>query len=96
MNPDSIIRAIQTFVGVNPDGSPGQITWKAIYVKLTGKDWADLQSATDPIIRAIQTFVGVEPDGSPGQATWKGIYAKLTGKVWDRPGNRFSTRHARD
>ena len=82
MNPDSIIRAIQTFVGVNADGSPGQITWKAIYVKLTGKAWADLQPATDPIIRAIQTFVGVEPDGSPGQITWKAIYAKLTGKTW--------------
>jgi len=81
MNPDSIIRAIQTFVGVNADGSPGQITWKAIYVKLTGKDWADLQPATDPIIRAVQTFVGVEPDGSPGQITWNAIYAKLTGKT---------------
>jgi GH24 family phage-related lysozyme (muramidase) len=81
MNPDSIIRAIQTFVGVKPDGSPGQITWKAIYVKLTGKAWADLQPATDPIIRAVQTFVGVEPDGSPGQITWKAIYAKLTGKT---------------
>ncbi len=64
MNPDPItdpiIRAIQTFVGVKPDGSPGQITWKAIYVKLTGKAWPDLQPATDPLIRAVQTFVGVD------------------------------------
>src|SRR3954463_11340499 len=82
MNLDPLIRAVQTFVGVEPDGSPGQITWKAIYVKLTGKAWPDLQPATDPLIRAVQTFVGVEPDGSPGQITWKAIYAKLTGKTW--------------
>ena len=72
MNLDPIIRALQTFVGVKPDGSPGPITWKAIYVKL-----ADLQPATDPIIRAVQTFVGVKPDGSPGPITWKAIYVKL-------------------
>src|SRR5205823_2371973 len=82
MNLDPLIRAVQTFVGVEPDGSPGQITWKAIYVKLTGKAWPDLQPATDPLIRAVQTFVGVEPDGSPGQITWKAIYGKLTGKTW--------------
>src|SRR6267378_355643 len=73
MNLDPIIRAVQTFVGVQPDGSPGQITWQAIYVKLTGKGWADSQPGTDPIVRAVQTFVGVEPDGSPGQITWKAI-----------------------
>ena len=86
MNLDPIIRAVQTFVGVEPDGSPGQITWKAIYAKLTGKAWADPQPATvDPIVRLVQTSVGVEPDGSPGQVTWKAIYAKLTGKAWADP-----------
>jgi GH24 family phage-related lysozyme (muramidase) len=84
--PDPIIRAVQTFVGVEPDGSPGQITWKAIYAKLTGKAWADPEPATvDPIVRAVQTSVGVEPDGDPRQITWKAIYAKLTGKAWADP-----------
>ncbi len=86
MNVDPIIRAVQTFVGVEPDGSPGQITWKAIYAKLTGKAWSDPQPATaDPIVRAVQTSVGADPDGSPGQITWKAIYAKLTGKAWVAP-----------
>ena len=31
MNLDPIIRAVQTFVGVESDGDPGQLTWKAIY-----------------------------------------------------------------
>lgn len=83
MNLEALIRAVQTFVGVSPDGSPGQITWKAIYTNLTGNAWADPQPATvDPIIRSVQTFIGVAPDGSPGQITWKAIYAKLTGKTW--------------
>jgi GH24 family phage-related lysozyme (muramidase) len=83
MNLDSIIRAVQTFVGVQPDGSPGPLTWTAIYVKLTGKAWPESQSAiVDPIIRAVQTFTGVAPDGDPREMTWKAIYAKLTGKTW--------------
>jgi len=85
MNLDPIIRAVQTFVGVESDGDPGKITWKAIYAKLTGKAWADPESDTDPIIRAVQTFVGVDSDGDPGQNTWKAIYAKLTGKTWADP-----------
>jgi GH24 family phage-related lysozyme (muramidase) len=81
--PDQIIRAVQTFVGVEADGVAGQMTWKAIYAKLTGRAWADPEPATvDPIVRAVQTFVAVEPDGSAGQITWKAIYAKLTGKTW--------------
>ena len=82
MSLDPIIRAVQTFVGVESDGDPGQITWKAIYAKLTEKAWADPGPGTvDPIVRAVQTFVGVESDGDPGQKTWKAIYAKLTGKT---------------
>jgi hypothetical protein len=84
--PDLIIRAVQTFVGVEPDGAAGQITWKAIYAKLTGKAWAEPNLATvDPIVRAVQTLVGVKPDGSPGQITWKAIYTQLTGKAWADP-----------
>jgi GH24 family phage-related lysozyme (muramidase) len=84
--PDPIIRAVQTFIGVEPDGVPGQITWKAIYSKLTGKEWTDPEPATvAPIVRAVQTSVGVEPDGVPGQITWKAIYSKLTGKEWTDP-----------
>ena len=83
---DTLIRAVQTFVGVNPDGSAGQLTWKAIYAKLTGKPWAGPESATvDPIVRAVQTFVGVQADGAPGELTWRAIYAKLTGKTWADP-----------
>jgi len=54
MNLDPIIRAVQTSVGVDPDGAAGQITWKAIYAKLTGKPWADPEPAMiDPIVRAV-------------------------------------------
>jgi hypothetical protein len=83
---DPIIRAVQTFVGVESDGDPRVITWKAIYAKLTGKAWADPEPATvDPIVRAVQTSVGVESDGDPREITWKAIYAKLTGKAWADP-----------
>ena len=60
MNPDPItdpiIRAVQTFVGVKPDGSPGPITWKAIYAKLTGKAWVDPEPAPAPDIPGIEGF----------------------------------------
>ena len=56
MNLDSIIRAVQTFVGVKPDGSAGEITWKAIYAKLTGNTWVDAQPAPAADIPAIEGF----------------------------------------
>ena len=60
MNPDPItdplIRAVQTFVGVKPDGSPGPITWKAIYAKLTGKAWVAPEPAPGPDIPGIEGF----------------------------------------
>jgi GH24 family phage-related lysozyme (muramidase) len=60
MNPDPItdpiIRAVQTFVGVKPDGSPGPITWKAIYAKLTGKAWVAPEPAPAPDIAGIEGF----------------------------------------
>jgi GH24 family phage-related lysozyme (muramidase) len=56
MNTDPIIRAVQTFVGVKPDGSPGPITWKAIYAKLTGKAWADPEPAPVPDIPGVEGF----------------------------------------
>ena len=56
MNLDPLIRAVQTFVGVEPDGSPGQITWKAIYAKLTGKAWIDPEPAAVPDIPATEGF----------------------------------------
>jgi GH24 family phage-related lysozyme (muramidase) len=55
-NLDPIIRAVQTFVGVEADGSAGQITWKAIYAKLTGKAWADPGPAPAPDIPGIEGF----------------------------------------
>ncbi len=86
MNLDPIIRAVQTFVGVEPDGAPGEMTWEAIYAKLTGEACpGPVPDTVDLIVRAVQTSVGVEPDGSPGQMTWKAIYAKLTGKAWVAP-----------
>jgi GH24 family phage-related lysozyme (muramidase) len=84
--PDPIIRAVQTFIGVEPDGVPGQITWEAIYAKLTGEACpGPVPDTVDLIVRAVQTSVGVESDGVPGQITWKAIYAKLTGKAWTDP-----------
>src|SRR5436190_16397577 len=56
MNLDPLIRAVQTFVGVEPDGSPGQTTWKAIYAKLTGKTWVEAGPAPAPDIAGIEGF----------------------------------------
>ena len=53
---DPIIRAVQTFVGVKPDGAAGQITWKAIYAKLTGKAWVDPEPAPVPDIPGVEGF----------------------------------------
>jgi GH24 family phage-related lysozyme (muramidase) len=83
MNLDPIIREVQTFVGVKADGVAGQITWRAIYAKVTDEPCPGPQPETvDQLIRAIQTSVGVDSDGDPGPNTWKAIYAKLTGKAW--------------
>src|SRR5262249_42753580 len=86
MNLDRIIRAVQTFVGVEPDGSAGEITWRAIYAKLTYEACPGPEPDTvDLIVRAVQASVGVDSDGDPGPNTWKAIYAKLTGKAWADP-----------
>src|SRR5262249_30782766 len=86
MNLDRIIRAVQTFVGVEPDGSAGEITWRAIYAKLTYEACPGPEPDTvDLIVREVQTSVGVDSDGDPGPNTWKAIYAKLTGKAWADP-----------
>lgn len=41
MNLDPLIRACQRAAGVEDDGDPGPITWKAIYHKLTGEEWVE-------------------------------------------------------
>ena len=78
MNLDSIIRAVQTFVGVKPDGSAGEITWKAIYVKLTGNTWVDAQPAPAADIPAIEGFpqaavsMILDAEGIDQPAKWPG------------------------
>ena len=53
---ESIVRAVQTFVGVDSDGNPGLITWKAIYAKLTGKEWAQRSPAPTADLPGIEGF----------------------------------------
>jgi GH24 family phage-related lysozyme (muramidase) len=78
MNLDPIIRAVQTFVGVKPDGSAGEITWKAIYVKLTGNTWVDAQPAPLPDVPGIEDFpqaavsLILESEGIDQPAKWPG------------------------
>jgi len=78
MNLDPIIRAVQTFVGVESDGDPGQLTWKAIYAKLTGKTWADPEPAPAPDVPGIEDFpqaavsMILEAEGIDQPAKWPG------------------------
>ena len=78
MNLDPIIRAVQTFVGVKPDGSAGEITWKAIYVKLTGNTWVDAQPAPAADIPAVEGFpqaavsMILDAEGIDQPAKWPG------------------------
>ncbi len=72
---ESIVRAVQTFVGVVSDGSPGEITWKAIYAKLTGKEWAEHAPAP---AADIEGFPGaaisliLEAEGIDQASKWPG------------------------
>jgi GH24 family phage-related lysozyme (muramidase) len=77
---DTLIRAVQTFLGVDPDGTAGQITWKAIYAKLTGKAWAD----PEPDVPAIEGFpqaavsLILEAEGIDQPAKWPGGESGIT------------------
>ena len=84
MNLDPIIRAVQTFVGVSPDGDAGQNTWKAIYAKLTGKTWVDAEPAPAPDARGIDGFpqeavsLILEAEGIDQPAKWPGGDSGIT------------------
>ena len=79
-----IVRAVQTFVGVEPDGDPGQATWEAIYAKLTGKAWAEPEPAPVPDIPGIEGFrqeaisMILEAEGIDQPGKWPGGGSGIT------------------
>ena len=81
---DRIIRAVQTLVGVNPDGDPGQITWKAIYAKLAGKAWADPKPVPMPGMPGVEGFpkeavsLILEAEGVDQAGEWPGGGSGIT------------------
>ena len=78
-NLDPLIRAVQKELKVPVDGDPGPITWKAIYKKVTGKDWKEpIKPEKDWTVNAHRSIASSFADPADVKAFKK---CKLTGKT---------------
>ena len=92
MNPDPIIRAVQTFVGVEPDGVPRPNHLESHLRQANGQGVGRPPTRyVDPIVRAVQTSVGVEPDGSPRPNHLESHLRQANGQDLGRRGTSSST-----
>lgn len=54
-----LVVACQKELGVKPDGDPREITWRAIYKHLTGREWEAL--APEPVAPVVAPVLGTPP-----------------------------------